>query len=39
MVVAARRGAGSGSRRGKLILPGELRALLPGAEVIEGLAR
>ncbi|MFD8986205.1 YbaK/EbsC family protein [Streptomyces sp. NPDC059564] len=30
---------GSGSRRGKLILPGELCALLPGAEVIEGLAR
>ena len=29
---------GSGSRRGKLILPGRVLALLPGAEVIEGLA-
>lgn len=28
---------GSGSRRGKLILPGKALATLPGAEVVEGL--
>jgi prolyl-tRNA editing enzyme YbaK/EbsC (Cys-tRNA(Pro) deacylase) len=30
---------GSGVRRSKLLLPGRLLGLLPGAEVIEGLAR
>ncbi|MGA8256414.1 MAG: YbaK/EbsC family protein [Nocardioides sp.] len=30
---------GSGVRRSKLLVPGELVPLLPGAEVIEGLAR
>jgi prolyl-tRNA editing enzyme YbaK/EbsC (Cys-tRNA(Pro) deacylase) len=30
---------GSGIRGSKLALPGELAARLPGAEVIEGLAR
>ncbi|MFE9388330.1 YbaK/EbsC family protein [Streptomyces sp. NPDC006784] len=29
---------GSGSRRGKLIVPGKALAALPGAEVVEGLA-
>jgi prolyl-tRNA editing enzyme YbaK/EbsC (Cys-tRNA(Pro) deacylase) len=28
---------GSGSRRGKLILPGKALAALPGAELLEGL--
>jgi prolyl-tRNA editing enzyme YbaK/EbsC (Cys-tRNA(Pro) deacylase) len=30
---------GSGIRGSKLALPGELAARLPGAEVVEGLAR
>jgi hypothetical protein len=30
---------GSGVRRSKLILPGKMLASLPGAKVIEGLAR
>ncbi|WP_031026809.1 YbaK/EbsC family protein [Streptomyces albus] len=30
---------GSGSRRGKLILPGKALATLPGAEVVEGLGQ
>jgi len=30
---------GSGVRRSKLVLPGKLLASLPGAKVIEGLAR
>ena len=30
---------GSGVRRSKLVLPGKLAASLPGARVIEGLAR
>jgi prolyl-tRNA editing enzyme YbaK/EbsC (Cys-tRNA(Pro) deacylase) len=30
---------GSGVRRGKLVLPGALLARMPGAEVVEGLAR
>jgi prolyl-tRNA editing enzyme YbaK/EbsC (Cys-tRNA(Pro) deacylase) len=30
---------GSGVRRSKLVLPGKLLAGLPGARVIEGLAR
>ncbi len=29
---------GSGVRRSKLLVPGEVLAALPGAEVIEGLA-
>ena len=30
---------GSGVRRSKLVLPGRLLAALPGAEVVDGLAR
>jgi prolyl-tRNA editing enzyme YbaK/EbsC (Cys-tRNA(Pro) deacylase) len=30
---------GSGLRRSKLVLPGEVLAALPGAEIVDGLGR